>query len=523
MITGKKFWMASAAVLALTAAANAAEPANTATTTTAKKASAESAKPAQPVQVQLAQATPVQMAQNTYGQDSTASGSLEARVKALEDALAAQNDRATSDRTRLSTLEQSYNSAVWTFDNGRPVLASGDGRFTMAIRVRFQADFAGFQQSTTHPAGFAGPADLSTGTDIRRAYFGVEGKVYNDFNYEIRLNGGGSNGGLNTTCTNPTITSVTTIAGAPGATATTTSTAAGCAIGGVANGSDGDSLVNKAVVTYVGIPYWHFNVGVIEPAFMFEGTTSSASLMFLERPEIDNIAADSFGAGDSREGIEIGWSKSDTLWAGDNLAATGAFTGRKTGTAATHGNGGDENTQVLGRVSDRLWTDGLSNIQVGFSAAKALYTGNSAGGGSQTLNFQDRPEIRVDGTRLISTGGIPAKTGAMWAADLGGNIDNFFLGGEYAHFSADRQCGALTSVNNPRCITSTSVVDHPSFGGWYVEGSWIITDETKVYSPSAINNEVGGFNAPVPSKPFSLMPVAAGAPGNWWRVTATPT
>jgi len=382
----------------------------------------------------------------------------------------------------------------------------------MAIRVRFQTDFAGFQQSTTHPAGFAGPADLSTGTDIRRAYFGVEGKVYNDFNYEIRLNGGGTNGGLNTTCTNPTITSTTTIAGAPGATATTTSTAAGCAIGGVANGSDGDSLINKAVITYAGIPFWHFNVGVIEPALMFEGTTSSASLMFLERPEIDNIAADSFGAGDSREGIEIGWSKSDTLWAGDNLAATGAFTGRKTGTAATHGNGGDENTQVLGRVSDRLWTDGLSNIQLGFSAAKALYTGNSAGGGSQTLNFQDRPEIRVDGTRLVSTGGMAAKTGNMYAVDLGGNIDNFFLGGEYAHFTADRQCGALTAVNNPRCITSTSVVDHPSFGGWYVEGSWIITGETKVYSPSAINNEVGGFNAPVPSKPFSL---AGGSWGAW--------
>jgi phosphate-selective porin OprO/OprP len=516
MITGKKFWMASAALLALSAAANAAEPANTATTTTAKKASATAANSAQPVQVQLAQATPVQMAQNTYGQDSTASGSLEARVKALEDALAAQNDRASSDRTRLSTLEQSYNSAVWTFDNGRPVLASGDGRFTMAIRVRFQSDFAGFQQSTTHGTGFAGPADLSSGDVIRRAYFGVEGKVYNDFNYEIRLNGGGTNGGLNTTCTNPTVTSTTTIAGAPGATATTTSTAAGCAIGGVGFGGEGDPLVNKAVVTYVGIPFWHINVGVLEPALMFEGTTSSASLMFLERPEIDNIAADAFGAGDSRRGIEIGWSKSDTIWAGDNLAFTGAFTGAKTGTLADHGNGGDEQTQVLGRASDRLWTDGLSNIQVGFSAAKALYTGNAAGGGSQTLNFQDRPEIRVDGTRLISTGGMAAKTGAMWAADLGGNIDNFFLGGEYAHFTADRQCGALTAVNNPRCITSTSVVDHPSFGGWYVEGSWIITGETKVYSPSAINNEVGGFNAPIPSRPFSLMGGSWGA----WELVA---
>jgi phosphate-selective porin OprO/OprP len=492
MMTGKKIWMTSAAVLALTAAANAAQPANSAASTTA-----------QPAPMQLAQLT--QMAQNTYGQDSTASGSLEQRVKALEDQLANQNDRATSDRTRLSTLEQGYNSAVWSFDNGRPVLASGDGRFTMAIRVRIQADYAGFMQSTTHPAGFAGPSDLSSGTNIRRAYFGVEGKVYNDFAYEIRLNGGGANGGLNTTCTNPAVTSTTVIAGAPGATATTTSTAAGCAIGGVANGTDGDSLINKAVVTYTGIPYWHLNVGIIEPAFMFEGTTSSASLMFLERPEIDNIAADSFGASDSREGIEIGFAHPDLFWAGDNFTATGAFTGRKTGSAATHGNGGDENTQVLGRVTDRLWSEGLSNIQVGFSAAKALYTGNSAGGGSQSLNFQDRPEMRVDGTRLVSTGGIAAKTGNMWAADLGGNIDNFFLGGEYAQFTADRQCGATLAVTLvPRCTTSTSVVDHPNFSGWYVEGSWILTGETKAYSPSAINNEVGGFNGPVPSRPFSL-------------------
>ena len=34
--------------------------------------------------------------------------------------------------------------------------------------------------------------------------------------------------------------------------------------------------------------------------------------------------------------------------------------------------------------------------------------------------------------------------------------------------------------------------------------TWILTGETKAYSPTAINNEVGGFNAPVPSRPFSL-------------------
>lgn len=419
----------------------------------------------------------IQMAQNTMPSqgNSGSTADLEARVRALEESLAARDDRYQADHTRLSTLEQQYNYASWTFDNGRPVIATGDGRFTMGVRVRFQSDFAAFSQDSTHPAGFAGPSDLSSGAVVRRAYFGVEGKAYNDFAYEFRLNAGGSNGGS---------------AGASG----------------VPTAGEGDPLLNKAVVTYTGIPNWHFNVGVIEPAFMFEGTTSSASLMFLERPEIDNIAADVFGAGDSRRGIEIGWAKTDALWAGDNLTATATFSGQKTGSTANHGNGGDENTQVLGRVTERLWTNGLSNIQIGVSGAKVLNSGSitGAGGGSQTINLQDRPEVRVDGTRLISTGGIKAKTADMFAVDLGGNIDNFFLGGEYAQFTLDRQCDTVTAATNASCVTSTAVIDHPTFSGWYAEASWIITGETKAYSPNAINNEVGGFNMPVPSRPFSF-------------------
>ena len=196
------------------------------------------------------------------------------------------------------------------------------------------------------------------------------------------------------------------------------------------------------MITYTGITNLHVSVGVIEPSFMMEGTTSSKDLTWLERPEIENIAADSFGAGDSRRGVEIGWSHTDTLWPGDNLAFDVAFTGGKTGSAQNHGSNaatatppgaGDEQTQVLGRAVDRFWSDGISNIQIGGSAAKALYTGNSAGGGSQTLRFRDRPEIRVDGTRLVDTGAINAKTGTMYAFDFEGNL-HFYLEGEYAHF-----------------------------------------------------------------------------------------
>lgn len=435
------------------------------------------------------------VAQNsTPASGGISNAELAARLQALEDAQAAATDRAASDRTRLSTLEQGYNSAVWAFDNGRATFASGDGRFTLAIRARFQADFADYmqQQGQTHRTGFAGPTDLSTGSVIRRAYFGIEGKAYSDFSYEIRLNAGGSDGGS-------------------------------FGAGGVPSAGEGDPLLNKAVITYTGIPNVHINVGVLEPAFMMEGTTSSASLTFMERPDFENIAADTFGAGDSRRGIEIGWAKTDTFWAGDNVTITGTFSGGKTGSAQNHGSNttlpgaGDENTQILGRITDRIWSDGISNIQLGASLASVLYSGSNGNpdGGSQTINLRDRPEIRVDGSRLIATGGIAAKTANMFAFDAEGNIENFYFGAEYAQFQLDRQCGALTGG---ACTggTSASVADHPTFWGWALEGSWILTGETKTYSPSAINNEVGGFNAPIPSRPFSLSGDSWGA----WELAA---
>ncbi len=438
---------------------------------------------------------------------------LAARLQAVEDQLAAQQDRAMADRTRLSTLEQGYNSAAWNFDNGRATFASGDNRFTLAIRARMQADFAGFSQDApgSHPSGFAGPTDLSSGAVMRRAYFGIEGRAYNDFWYEIRLNAGGSDGGLNSTCT------ATSTQAAPAGGAITST----CAVGAIANGGEGDPLLNKMAITYVGIPWWHFNVGVIEPSFMMEGTTSSANLTWMERPDLENIAADAFGAGDSRRGIEMGWSRPDTFWSGDNTAFDVAFTGGKTGSAATHGNGGDEQTQILGRVTDRLWSDGLSNLQVGMSIASVLYSGNAAGGGSQTLRFRDRPEIRVDGTRLIDSGAIAAKTGDMIAFDMEGNWQNFYLEGEWSQFKADRQCGSIAVSAQPLCTSSTAVIDHPTFNGWTVGGSWILTGENKVYTPgartpTAVAETQAGFQAPVPSKPFSLDGGSWGA----WELTA---
>ncbi|HWA89616.1 MAG TPA: porin [Rhizomicrobium sp.] len=391
---------------------------------------------------------------------------LAARIQALEDELQAYEGKRQADHTRLSTLEQNFGDTQWSFDNARPTVKSGDGRFTMAFRVRFQVDDANFMQDSSKQLQINSPAavrDLSSGAVVRRGFFGVEGKAFNDFWYEFRLNGGGSNGG------------------------------------GTNNG-EGDPLISLARVAYTGIDHFELNVGVIEPAFMYEGVMSSGQLPFIERPEIDNIAADAFGAGDARRGVEVRFQKEDALMPGDNLVLNLAYTGAKTGSTTGHGPGGDEQTQLLGRASYRFWHDGVSNASIGASGATVL----SDGGGVSQITLQDRPEIRVDGTRLISTGGITAKHAYMWAVDGGANFENFYVGGEYADF------------NVRRSGTTTLLADNPNFSGWYVEGSWVLTGEPKSYTVSATNNEVGGFGAPKVGNPFSFSGDSWGA----WELVA---
>lgn len=401
---------------------------------------------------------------------------LAARIQALEDALQADETKAQGEHTRLSTLEQNFNYTTWTFDNGRPVVNSGDGRFSLALRVRFQADYASFLQddptATTNTAQYK---DLSNGAAVRRAFFGVEGKAFNDFWYEFRYNGGGGGGA-----------------------------------------EANDPLVSIARVAYTGIPHFRINLGVIEPALMLEGTTSSGQLMFLERPEIENIALDSFGAADGRRGIEVAFQYDNFVLPGDNFIWTAAYTGQKTvatgaTTAAGHGNLGDEGTQFLSHLSYRFWSDGPSNALIGGDYATVLYAGGNGG----AIQFRDRPEIRVDGTRLIDTGSFgaapvtssPSTSGCknatsgmyschatMFSGHIAGNYENFYLGGEYSFFRDDRTY----------FVSGVRSFDHPEFSGWIVEGSWVLTGEPKGYSVNATNNEIGGYGAPKVASPFSL-------------------
>jgi len=385
-----------------------------------------------------------------------------ARLNAVEMELQQKAADEQARATRLSTIEQQFADTQWTFDNARPTVTSADGRFTMSLRARFQFDSAFFNQSSNINASNAQFKDLASGSIMRRAYIGIEGRAFRDFWYEYRMDFGGSN----QEGTNPVV-NLARIAW------------------------------NYGNVAYPAEPHFRINAGLIQPIFTYDDSVSSASVTFLERAAPVNVATSAYGGLEPRRGVELTYQQADLFRAGDNLIVSGAYTGQMaTAPNGSPTNTADEGTQILGRVAYRIWSDGFSNIQIGGSGSHIVnLTGAATPGGARTITLQDRPEIRVDGNRLVSTGAIPATGGNMWGLETAANIRNFYLSSEYLQYEVDR---------NTTCGTGCVVAANPTFHGWYVQGSWILTGETKTYQPNATNNEMATFNNPRVITPFSL-------------------
>ena len=111
----------------------------------------------------------------------------------------------------------------------------------------------------------------------------------------------------------------------------------------------------------------------------------------------------------------------------------------------------------------------------------------------------------------------------MIAFDMEGNWQNFYLEGEWAQFKMDRQCGAISATGNPLCSNTTAVIDHPTFSGFTLGAAWMITGETKTYTPAAINETQGGLRRAGAFAALLAERRQLGRLGSWWLAIATPT
>ncbi|WP_262032587.1 OprO/OprP family phosphate-selective porin, partial [Microvirga sp. Mcv34] len=213
-------------------------------------------------------------------------------------------------------------------------------------------------------------------------------------------------------------------------------------------------------------------------------------LLFLERPSIIEIAR-SIAAGTGR--MAAGASA-----AGDRWFAAAYLTGPTVGTEAD-----DEQLGGTVRVAAQPLKGDDYILHVGASAA-AVFQPNQNGAGvvgvnRQTIQLRDRPELRLDSTRFLDTGLISYDDAYVGGLELAGHYRNFSLQGEYLRINVDQDRAAgLVSPNL-------------NFDGFYVQGSWIITGESRRYNTSS-----AAYAAPRVARPFRL------GEGGWgaWEVVA---
>lgn len=141
------------------------------------------------------------------------------------------------------------------------------------------------------------------------------------------------------------------------------------------------------------------------------------------------------------------------------------------------------------------------NLHMGANATYVIHPadqGQSATGARYAIRFRDRPEVRVDSTRLIDTGSIDADHAYAAGIELAGNWRNWLLQGENFWYGIERRSSTL----------STS-----SFSGYFLQGSWVLNGSAIVI-----------IQRPLPTRrrdpPFPLMARAAGALGNSPYATA---
>ena len=401
----------------------------------------------------------------------------EARIEQLEaevQQLAAEvQDLKRSQAAQIVTLanvEAKKPPAAVSFVNGRPNFATSDGNFTATVHGVMQFDNAIYDQKSPGPLASdfrrSGPAlsasatnveaaharDLKNGNVFRRARLGVDGTIYKDFDYRILLDFGGT---------------------------------------GVENAGQ----IYETWVQYTGLKPVKFRVGAFSPSIGLDDQASTNGMPFLERAASSDIAR-GFAAGDTRTAAQV-------FANGDHWLASFAVTGRtigvvNTGTvpaslSATSGIGtaqtyGDQ-LGFVGRLagSPLYGKDWL--IHLGVHGSYVEHPADTAGPGPNgatpagTASFSNTPELRVDGTKLINTGNIPAKSADTVGVEFAAQKGPFLLQAEYENFGVDRSDG----------------IKNPDFYGYYVSGTWMLTGESRKY-----NTQTAAFDAPSVAHPFSL-------------------
>jgi phosphate-selective porin OprO/OprP len=357
--------------------------------------------------------------------------------------------------------------AVVTMPGNRPTICTDDGRNCVAITSRVHFDAGGYNYRPNTAA--TTPQHLDDGVNLRRARIGVIGKFMGDWDYALIYDFGGSSDGF-------------------GGTASAGGTAVGFLPGG------GVSGVENAYLSYTGIKPFGGKLaiegGVMDLPYTLDEAMSSNNIPFMERAS-SGIIAQNIAASDFRSTVGARWY-TDRFWAG--AYATGPTTGAVHSASSINPPGTTEQFGAVARAAGQIVSGKDYSLHIGADAEWLIEPPHNLIAGTQTLTLNDRPELRIDPTTLISTGAIADVSGAqVYSAEAAATYGPLFFQGEYFWFNVDRNAfGPLPSLR---------------FQGGYAEAAYALTGETRRYNaPSA---SYGGIS---PANPFSL---SGGGWGAW--------
>jgi phosphate-selective porin OprO/OprP len=307
-----------------------------------------------------------------------------------------------------------------------PRFSSADGAFTFRPRGRIELDTAIFD---------ADGADFNSGTQLRRARLGVEGRIASVFGYRFEVdlaNAGRDDGGE-------------------------------------------EVAIQDAYFQYVGIENLTLTLGQHKTPNSLERLASSPNLLFLERAiPVETFTNASDAGGDRRVGISA-------AYAGENWTVSAGYFGEPVNISGASGN--DEGSGLHGRVTFAPVDTETRLIHVGLSG----YARDTAG--RRTVRFRDRPEVRVDNRRIVDTGAIAADGYDFIGLEGIAAFGPVFATGEYTVTSVDRIGAGLGDVTFDGFYVS---------GGWFLTGERLpyadgVIDRVRPNNPFEPGKGLGAF------------------------------
>ncbi len=338
--------------------------------------------------------------------------------------------------------------------NNRPTICTADDQNCISITSRLHLDVGGYDYRPNSAA--TSPQRLNDGINARRARIGVLGKFWGDWNYALIYDFGGSSDGFG-----------------------------GSAPGSLPGG--GASGIENAYLSYTGFKPFGGNLaiegGYMDVAYTLDEATGSNDSMFMERAS-SQVIATSIAAGDFRSAAGARWYN-DRLWLGSY--ATGPTSGAIHSASSITPAGTSEQLGVTARAAGQLVSTKEYSLHLGGNAEFLVRPARNQITGAQSLTLSDRPELRIDPTATVAAPLTNVSGAQVYSVEAAAHYGPLYVQGEYFWFNVDR--GAVAALSQPSA----------TFDGGYVQASYALTGERRVYNPGN-----GAYSAIVPTDPFLL-------------------